>query len=388
MFKIRTKILLLTIPVTLALLGALGYLNYFKSSEMLTREAGEHLQAILGSKQAALIEYFESTEKIGGAIAVTDSVQTWAELANRNLGGSNQQTVEQLGRRVGNLIYSLQEAHWGRYRHIYLIDRSNRIVISPDHGIREKGTPSALLGRDMSQNPWAMAAMQKGLTSITKYAKPEATEDWRQTLFFPVRDSSNRVQAVIGFELQVSHQRQILARGLGDKDARRIILATDRGVAVTQTSASSRAPLSGDAVAEARLTGAATARRVNEQGREVIGHYVKHREYPWLLAAEIETAEIFKPLHELQILLAAGLAATLVVLALVLLSFANSVVKPLRELTSRVEMLSLGKFSTDIPEVRRGDEIGKLVEAFQNLVFSLQLAAKKLREAKAMKKAG
>ena len=388
MFKIRTKILLLMIPVTLALLGALGYLNYLKSSEMLTREAGEHLQAIVGSKQAALIEYFESAEKIGGAIALTDIVQTGAELANRNLGGANQQTVDQLTRRVDNLIYSLQATHWGRYRHIYLIDRSNRIAISPNHGIREKATPSALLGRDMSRNPWAMAAMQKGLPSITKYTNPEATEDWQQTLFFPVRDSSNRVQAVIGIELQVSYQRQILARGLGEADARRILLATDRGVAISQARGSIRAPLTGDAVAEAKLSGAATARRVNEQGREVIGHYVKHPDYPWLLAAEIETTEIFAKLHELQILLAAGLAATLMLLALLVTSFANGLVKPLRELTSRVEMLSLGKFGTEIPEVRRRDEIGKLVEAFHNLVFSLQLAAKKLREAKAMKKAG
>lgn len=388
MIKIRTKLLLLTIPVTLALLGALGYLNYFKSSEMLARAAGDRMQAILGSKQAALIEYFESTEKIGGAIAVTDFVQTWAELANRNLGGANQQTVDQLGRRVDNLIYSLQETHWGRFGHIYLIDRSNRIAISPKHGIRDKGTPSALLGRDMSRNPWAMAAMQKGLTSITKYVKPETAEYWQQTLFFPVRDSSNRVQAVIGIELQVSHQRQILARGLGDEDARRIFLATDRGVAITQTRDSIRAPLTSEAVAEAKLSGAATARRVNEQGHEVIGHYVKHRDYPWLLAAEIETSEIFAPLHELQILLTSGLAATLVLLALLLASFANGLVKPLRELTSRVEMLSLGKFGTEIPDVRRRDEIGKLIEAFQNLVFSLQLAAKKLREAKAMRKAG
>ena len=388
MFKIRTKILLLTLPVTLALLGALGYLNYLKSTDILTRAAGEQLQAIVGSKQAALIEYFESTEKIASAIAVADTVQTWARLANRNLGGGNQQTVDQLGRRVENLIYSLQEAHWGRYRHVFLIDRSNRIVISPDHGIREKGTPSALLGRDMSRNPSAMAAMQKGVTTITKYTKPEASEEWQQTLFFPVRDSSNRVQAVIGFELGVSHQRQILSRGLGDKDARRIYLATGTGVVVSQARAPNRAPLTGDAVAEARLTGTATARRVNEQGRDVIGHYLKHREYPWLLAAEIETAEIFKELHELQIMLAAGLAAAVMVLTLLLLSFANSVAKPMRELTSRVEMLSLGKFSTDIPEVRRRDEIGKLIEAFQNLVFSLQLAAKKLREAKAMKKAG
>lgn len=388
MFSIRTKILLLTIPVTLALLGAIGYFNFLKTTEMLTRAAEEHLQAIVGSKQAELIAYIESTEKIGGAIAATDIVQTWAELANRNLGGSNQQTVDQLSRRVDNLLYSLQEAHWGRYRHIYLIDRSNRIAISPGHGIREKGTPSALLALDMSPNPWAMTAMRKGVIALSKHTKPKAGEPWQQTLFFPVRDAANRVQAVIGFELQVSHQQQILARGLENQDARRIFLTTAKGVAVTQRRAAIPAPLTGDAVAEAKLNGAATARRVNEQGHEVIGHYVKHRDYPWLLAAEIGTDEFYAEIYQLQILLAAGLGVTLLILAMLMLSFASSVVKPLRELTSRVEILSLGKFNSEIPDTRRRDEIGKLIKAFQRLTFSLQMAAKKLREAKAMKKAG
>ena len=388
MFSIRTKILLLTIPITLAMLGAIGYFNYLQTSEMLARAAEERLRAVVGAKQAELIGYVESTEKIGAAIAATDSVQKWAALTNRNLGGNNQQTVEQLGRRVEDLLYSLQEAHWGRYRHIYLIVRSNRIALSPGHGIRARGTPSALLGRDMSRNPWAMAALGKGITTISKHAKPEADESWQQSLFYPVRDAANRVQAVIGFELQLSHQQQILARGLDNRDSGRVFLATETGVAITPRRVANPAPLAGDAIAEAKLNGAATARRLNEQGREVIGHYVKHRDYPWLLGAEIGTAELFAEIHQLQILLAAGLGATLLVLIVLLLGFASSLSRPLRELTSRVEILSLGKFNSEIPDTRRKDEIGKLIEAFQKLTFSLQLAAKKLREAKAMKKAG
>lgn len=388
MFSIRTKILLLTIPITLALLGAIGYFNFIKTTEMATHAAGEQLRAVVGSKQAELIGYIESTEKLGAAIAATDIVQTWAELANRKLEGNNRQTVDQLGRRVDNLLHSLQEAHWGRYRHIYLIDRSNRIAISPGHGIREKGKPSELLDRDMSRNPWAMTAMRKGAIAISKHAKPSSDVPWQQSLFFPVRDAANRVQAVIGFELQVAYQQQILARGLDERNAGRIFLATEKGVSVTQRPLAIPAPLTGEAVAEAKLNGAATARRVNEQGREVIGHYVKHRDYPWLLAAEIGTDEIFAEIYRLQMLLAAGIGVTLLVLMILMLSFANGLVKPLRELTSRVEILSLGKFNSEIPDTRRRDEIGKLIEAFQRLTFSLQMAAKKLREAKAMKKAG
>lgn len=388
MFSLKIRLLLLTMPFALAALGAIGYANYFKSTEMFTGLAEDYLQTIVGSKQAALLEYFESTERIGGAIAATEIVQSYVALTNRNLEGRNRETVEELGRRVENLLYSFQEAHWGRYRHIYLIDRSLRIVISPHHGIREKGTPSSLLERDMSPNPWAVAAMNKGKPTITNYTRPVATEPWQQSLFFPVRDASNRVQAVIGFELQTSYQQQILLEGLPDNLAHRVYLATDKGLAVTQTRVERPPPLTGPAISEARLNGAATARRVNSEGREVIGHYARRFDDPWLLAAEIESDEIFAELYELQIWLAAGIGATLLLLMILMLRFANHVIKPVRELTSRVELLSLGKFSTEIPDAQRKDEIGKLFDAFQRLVFSLQLVAKKLRQAKAMKRAG
>ena len=145
MFSIKTKLLFLLLPIVLLLLAGLGYVNYLKTTEMVIRSVEERLRTIVKTKEGALVEYIESTEKIGAAIAASEIVQTYAELANRNLSGNNQKTLETLQRRVEDLLYGFQEVHWGRYGHIFLINRSNRIVISPKHGAREKGFPSALL---------------------------------------------------------------------------------------------------------------------------------------------------------------------------------------------------------------------------------------------------
>jgi methyl-accepting chemotaxis protein len=385
MFSIRTKLLFLLLPVLLALLAGIGYFNYLKTLESDTRAVRETLRSIADARQTAQVEYIESAEKIGASIAANDIVQTYIELTNRNLRGvNNQETLERLGKRVENLLYSLQEAHWGRYHRVFLINRSNRIVISPEHGIREKGTPSSLLGEDMSSNPWAMGAMQKGTTRVSDYSIWEASDRGQLLLFYPVRDASNRVQAVIGIELLVPYQQQLLTRGFSYGESGRIYLLTARGVPVGRKD---QAPLSGDLLTLVKLNGISTGRRLNAQGREVFGHYVKHEKYPWILATEIESGEIFAGLYELHKLLIAGLAVTVVLVSVLLWLFANTLTRPLRELTSQVERISLGEFNIEIPDTRRKDEIGKLIEAMQRLVFSLQLVSKKLRQAKAFKKA-
>ena len=384
MFSIKTKLLLLLLPIAL-LLAALGYANYFKTTEIFTRSAQDYLRTIVKAKERALIEYIESTEKIGSAIAATEIVQTYSELANRNLRGNNRETVEQLGRRVEDLLYSFQETHWGRYHHIFLINRTNRIVISPNHGVMEKGSPSPLLDQDMSRNRWAMRAMQKGVTMISDYSNWQGSDDRGQMLFFPVRDASNRVQAVIGFELQVAYEQQIVSEGVSLGENGRIYLVTGKGVPLAPKGIESQAPLTGIALGQAKLTGTASERRMNAQGREVIALYARHLQYPWILVAEIETDEVLGTLHDLQIMLIAGLAVTLVVVMLLSLMFANALVKPIREMTAQVERISHGEFNIEIPDTRRKDEIGHLIQALQGLAFSLQLVAKKLRQAKMLK---
>jgi|GEM_PF-3156926 len=385
MFSIRTKLLFLLLPITIALLAGLGYVNYLKTTEMSTRAIQEQLQTITRARQVALAEYIESTEKIGYSIAATEIVQTYIELANRNLRGvNNKETVDRLGKRVEDLLYSFQESHWGRYQRMFLINASNRIVISPKHGLREKGSPSALFGEDMSSNPWAMGAMQKGVSMLSDFSLRNHDDPSKQTMFIPVRDASNRVQAVIGFELQLSYQQQIIMQDFGIGNTGRIFLLTEKGVPVAQKG---QPPLTGELLNHVRLNGTSSGRRLNELGQEVIGYYSKQKQFPWILATEVETGEVFASLQELQNMLIAGLAVTLVILTVLLVVFATTIVRPVRELISQVERISLGEFSIDIPDPRRRDEIGKLIEAMQRLVFSLQLVSKKLRQAKAFKKA-
>ncbi len=386
MNSIKTKLLLLLILIALLPLAALGFINYFKTTEIFTEAVQDYLHTIVRAKESALVEYIESTETIGAAIATTDIVQSYVKLTNLKLSEKNQQGLKLLQKRVENLLYSFQETHWGRYHHIFLINRSNRIVISPNHGKLEKGSPSSHLNEDTSQNEWAMRAMQRGETTVSDYSSWKESDHSHQMLFYPVKDSNGRVQALLGFELQIPYEQQILTEGFSLGETGKIYLTTEDGVPIVYKGIENQVPLNTTGLIEVKASGTSAGRRMNAQGREVIDLYASHNEYPWILVAEIETDEAFDQLYNLQTILVAGLLGTLVLVLILALIFANAIVNPLRKLTTQMEKISLGDFNVDIADTRRKDEIGKLIQAFQRLVVSLKIAMKQLQQAKAAKK--
>ena len=388
MHSIRTRLLLTLVPIALVLLCALGYLNYIQTTEIVSGSTREHLNSMIETRQAALIEHIRSTEKIASSLAATGILQSYVELANRELRGRNQEALEKLGDGVQDLLYGFQEAHWGRYRHIYLVNRSNRIVVSPAHGLRQKGSPSTLIDRDMSRNRWAMEAMNRGVTTISDYVAGDSSDGSMLMLFYPVRDSANRIQAVIGIELQATYQQKIVNGGIDGSGSERVFLATARGVPLDHKGVANGAPLTGDAVNTAKLQGIGSERRTDADGRDMISVYAHHSDYPWILVAEIDSAEVFAVLHRLHLVLAAGISATLVLITLLLLRFANSIVHSIREAISHIERISRGELDLDILDPSRKDETGQLIEALQRLMLTMQLIAKKLRSVKAYRKAG
>ena len=387
MKSIKTRLLLLLMLIALVPLAGLGYVNYYKTTEIFTKTVQDYLHEIIRAKEGALVEYIKSTESIGAAIATTDFFQTYVKLANRRLSGNSQEAFALLEKRVENILYSFQETHWDKYHHIFLINRSQRIVVSPNHGEKVKGSPSSHLNQDTSKNRWAARALQRGNTTVSDYSSWQESDHSHQMLFYPVKDESGVVQVLIGFELQIPYEQQILTEGFNLGETGRIFLTTEDGVPIVYKGIEKQQPLRTAGLIEVKATGTSAGRRLNAQGKEVIDLYAKHNEYPWILVAEVETDEAFNSLYGLQTILVGGLVATLVLVVVLSLVFAARIVNPIRHLTSQMEKISLGDFDVDIADTKRKDEVGKLIQAFQRLVVSLKIAMKQLEQAKTFKKA-
>ena len=373
--------------IALVPLSGLGFLNYYKTTEIFTDTVQEYLHEIIRAKEGALVEYIESTETIGAAIAKTDIVQAYVGLTNRQLLDKNEQAYRLLEKRVENILYSFQETHWGRYHHIFLVNRSQKIVISPNHGEKVKGSPSSHLNQDTSNNTWAERALQRATTTVSDYSSWQESDHSHQMLFYPVQDENGIVQALIGFELQIPYEQQILTEGFNLGKTGRIFLTTEQGVPIVYKGIENQQPLRTADLTEVKVRGTSAGRRLNAQGKEVIDLYAKHNSYPWILVAEVETDEAFRSLYGLQTILLGGLIVTLVLVVVLSLVFAARIVNPIRQLTSQMEKISLGDFDVDIADTKRKDEVGKLIQAFQRLVVSLKIAMKQLEQTKSYKEA-
>lgn len=383
MISIKTKLTLLLVFVALAPLVTMGTLHFYQTTQSVTQSIQESLLTIVKSKENALENYIESTEDIGKAIAETGSMQDFIRLSiKEELTRAELVRKRFMERQVQNIIFRFQETHWGKYHHIFLIDRTRKIVISPNHGEISAGSPSSHVGQDASENEWAMYALDTGLTQVSDYSSWVESDHTHQMLFYPVKDQEGISRAVLGFELQIPYEQSILSEDFQLGETGRIFLMTTDGVPIVYQGIENQQPQLTPGLQEALQTGFSSERRVNTEDVEVIDLYLKNEKYPWILVAEIETQEAFKDLYELQKLMLMGIGATLIIAVLVSIFFANTIVKPIRNLTEQMEQISLGNFAIALDETKRNDEIGQLVQAFQRIVVSLKIAMKQIQKNK------
>jgi methyl-accepting chemotaxis protein len=376
MNSIKTKLSIVLLLMALIPLITLGVINYFQTTDVFTKSIQEFLLTLVKSKEDALENYIDATETTGKAIAETDVVQTYISYAKKDIYLQDSAQFKKVKKQVENLLYSFQEAHWGKYHHIFLIDQSKKIVISPNHGKEVKGSPSSHLNEDTSSNLWAMKALEQGLTAVSDYSSWVESDHSHQMLFFPIKDASGTSLAVIGFELQIPHEEKILTENFKLGETGKVFLTTTDGVPIVYKGIENQIPLDTSGIAEARTTGFSSGLRSNSTGVEVIDLYLKNEKYPWILVAEIEAKEAFSSIFTIQGTMLIGLAVTFFIALIIAILLANFIVNPIKNLTKQMEEVSLGKMDIKVTGLQRKDEIGKLAQAFTRIVTSLKIAMK------------
>lgn len=374
MNSIRAKLLTVLLLIALIPLSVLGIINYIQTTQTFEQSIQDSLLTIIQTKNDRLEQYIEETELVGQSIADTDILQQYIA------SSVNTPEFNALQKQVDNLLYSFQEASWGKYHHIFLIDKTQQIIISPNHGVQEKGSPSSHLGENTSNNQWAVKAFMQGITTVSDYSSWVESDHTHQMLFFPVKDSAKVTQAVLGFELQIPYEKKLLEENFQLGQTGQVFLSTTDGVPILYQSTASQSPLNMTAVTEALKTGMSSGRRENSSGAEVVDLYLANEKYPWILVAEIETKEAFKSLNTIQVTLIIGLIATLIIVIIISYLFTNIIVNPIIKLTQQMESISLGYMDTKINYLKRNDEIGKLAQAFGRMVNSIKIAMKHLNK--------
>ena len=374
MTSIKTKLLIILLLIALIPLVILGIVIYRQTTNNLTTTTQDFLSTIVKSRNDALENYIESTEGIGASLARTTTLQQYIKLAGKELTPEEAVQFEELKLEVNNLLYSFQEENWGKYHHIFLINKDKKLAVSPNHGENVQGSPSSHLNEDTSNNKWAMQAIQQGITAISDYSSWIESDHSHQMLFYPIKDNLGTSQAAIGFELQIPYEQELLTENIQLGQTGKIFLTTDAGVPIVYKGINNQLPLNTSGITEAKVTGSSFGLRPNASGVEVIDLYLKNSKYPWVLVAEIEAQEAFSSLRAIQLIMLIGLVITLIIVTILSVLLSNLIVSPIQTLTKQMEEVSLGKLDIKIDNMKRKDEIGKLVQAFNRIVVSLKIA--------------
>ena len=100
----------------------------------------------------------------------------------------------------------------------------------------------------------------------------------------------------------------------------------------------------------------------------------------WPVGAYYAEHEILAPLREYLTKSVASQIATLVLLLVGIVWVSRSITRPLRSLAAATVDIATGDFHTPLPEIRRADELGRLVRAFSLMQDNLQRYVEELQE--------
>ncbi len=114
-----------------------------------------------------------------------------------------------------------------------------------------------------------------------------------------------------------------------------------------------------------------TDETVNSRGLAAITSFKKLRTKDWFVAANFPKAEAYAPILEARRTLLVMMIVTALVLPLIVWSLMNSITRPLLAFTRHVQSMPEKTGAARLYQVRSHDEIGRLTQAFDAMVTSL-----------------
>lgn len=116
----------------------------------------------------------------------------------------------------------------------------------------------------------------------------------------------------------------------------------------------------------------------NDNGKPTYG-YAKINKYGWVTAIQQEDEEAFALLKRNQIFALSIFGFTVIIVSLIAWLSANTIVKPIKQLTNAAERMSMGDLQVNIG-IKSKDEIGLLAQALNRMQTSLNMAMERMRK--------
>ncbi|MCK5170678.1 MAG: HAMP domain-containing protein, partial [Bacteroidales bacterium] len=118
---------------------------------------------------------------------------------------------------------------------------------------------------------------------------------------------------------------------------------------------------------------------IDYRGEKVLGTHYYIPEMQWGLIAEIDVAEVYKPINKQTVFLITILSVLLIIILLIVVMITKNISHPIRKLTNGAERIIKGNFDYKIG-IESKDEIGMLSRTFDIMSHKLNKSHKELEE--------
>ncbi len=370
--KIKTKLTLTFLLITLIPLSFLSLITYSNAQQAITTETLSKLDAIGSIQKTRIQEAIASNT--GKIVQLSARLLYRTELENYNKDkNSASQAI---------LIKDLNavKAKLPEYKDLYILDPDGKVVASTD---------SSEMGKDHSKDEFFLRG-KKGTDVILIFREGD---DLRRWLVSQIASDNNELLGVIAAKIEPTSLLSIVGdyTGLGQTGETVIAEPIENGRAlfITPTRVDPDAALKRKidlstkniamAPALSKVEGTHTG-TIDYRDKTVFAA-TRYIEGPgWGLVVKIDADEALAPVRNLRNLSIILSVLTLLIVSIVGLIISNSISKPIVKLKEAADDISKGRTDVEIdPKLKESkDEIGELANSFERTLVSLKLAMKKV----------
>ncbi|MCM2344795.1 MAG: methyl-accepting chemotaxis protein [Alphaproteobacteria bacterium] len=398
--------------MTLTAASVVGVLSITSSTKDALTASHEKFLALEASRSAALGDYLKSINQdlstLSTAHQTRDALAEFSQAYGEILGAPEgylhnayiKNNTHPLGSKHlldyaadGSAYSEVHKNHhkWFRqfltekgYYDIFLINKDGAIVYTVfkenDFGTNLKtgewkDTDIGKVFREVSANP------REGYRYFADF-KPYAPSNNVPAAFvgMPIFDDAGAFAGVLAFQMPIGRINEIMqvSVGMGESGETYLVggdylMRSDSRFSKESTILSTKVETE---TVKTALEGKSGVEQIKDyRGTDVISAYgpVEFNGTKWAVIAEIDMAEVMKPIRSLQMQIVGGALVTLLVIGVVALFSARRIAQPISATTRTMELLAKGELETKVTGGERGDEIGAMartLETFKNALIA------------------
>jgi diguanylate cyclase (GGDEF)-like protein/PAS domain S-box-containing protein len=381
--SISTRLAVVFVAAAIVPLSIAMILNRAEGEQAVVAHTRRSLEQIAHSKHAAVEAHVGALRRVAAVLATDPDAGTFLKARRED---APEEWVRAAGRDADNLLRAAQEANWGASHHIFLIDDTGLIVLSPAHadaftpydpladlGDASRAASGGRRGQSLAALPELEDAMA-GPVVTDLFSFPDRDHNLL-LLLHPVVDSNGLALGAVVVEVAIDAIERLLAPGSALDSGGRVYLATRDGKRIGHSRSASGA-------VHARQPGLRQAMRTgqswsgvfqDESGAELYGLYRRADALPWLVCLEADWSEALAQIAGQRRIFVWTIAVSLLTLAVVGAAYGRYFGRPLGVAARQARRIAQGALAEPITISRR-DEVGLLqtaIEAMRRNLLSM-----------------